>query len=280
MISPFDWKDRTLLVTGGTRGIGLHTALTFARAGARVVITWRWGGSEDSAREAFLSRGLPAPQILQADAGNPDDTTRLLSELRREHDRVDGLISNVALAARVQGPQDYKLRGLQRSIEYTAWPLAAYTTRIHELFGTWPSYVVGLSSFGTTRVGPGYDFVAASKAVLETLIRYLAWHLGPHGVHVNGVTCGMVRTESARDIGGPDTQAFVDWHERAIGPLPWVDPDAVARAIYALCSGWLDGVNGQILPIDDGSQTFAEGRFGLYLAARAAGLTHDSGGKT
>lgn len=263
-MTPYDWRDRTVLITGGTRGIGLETALTFARAGARLVLTWRWGGDEDQARARFLAEGLPAPRIERADVAQAEDTERLLQAIRSDADRIDGFISNVALAARVGGLEDYRLRGLQRSIEYTSWPLAAYTLRIHEVFGSWPAYIIALSSFGTTRLSLGYDFVAASKAVLETMVRYLSWHLREHGVRVNAVTCGPARTESARDIGGDELAAFIAWHEQHLGPLQLVEPTTIAHAIFGLCSGWMDGINGQIVTVDDGRFTFAENRFGLY----------------
>jgi NAD(P)-dependent dehydrogenase (short-subunit alcohol dehydrogenase family) len=264
---PFDWNGRTVLVTGGTRGIGLETALTFGRAGARVALTYRWGGSEDEALARFAAEGLAAPRIVQADVASEADTDRLLAELKNDTDRIDGFVSNVALASLVRGLDDYKLRGLQRSIEYTAWPLVAYTMRIHAACGAYPRYVVGLSSLGNTHVGLHYDFVAASKAVLESLLRYLAWRLGPEGVRVNGVTCGLVRTESSVGAGGEEYAAFEAWHERVIGPIPYVAAEHVARAIFGLCSGWMDGLNGQIVTVDDTSMTFAENRYGLYRAS-------------
>lgn len=263
----FDWRDRAVLVTGGTRGIGLETALAFGRAGARVIVTYRWGGSEAAALARFQDEGLPAPRIARADVADAAQTTALLTSLRSDYERIDGFVSNVAMAAQVRGLDDYKLRGLTRSIEYTAWPLVAYTRGIHEIFGAWPRYVVGVSSLGVGQIGLHYDFVAASKAVLETFIRYLAWRLGPEGVRVNGVTAGPARTESAIAIAGPELGAFLEWHEAAIGPIPFVRPEHVAGAIFALCGGWLDGLNGQILTVDDGSSTFACNRFGLFLSS-------------
>ncbi len=263
----FDWRDRAVLVTGGTRGIGLETALTFARAGARTILTYRWGGSEDDALARFSAEGLAAPRVIRADVARDEDTAALMEALRAEFHPIDGFVSNVALATRVRGLPDYKLRSLVRSIEYTSWPLVTYTQRIHEAFGAWPRYVIALSSFGTTRLTPQYDFVAASKAVLETLVPYLAYRLGPEGVRVNAVTCGLVDTTSSMGVGGEELAAFQAWHARAVGPIPFVKPDAVAGAIFALCSGWMDGLNGQIVRVDDGSMTFAENRYGLFRAS-------------
>jgi NAD(P)-dependent dehydrogenase (short-subunit alcohol dehydrogenase family) len=265
-MNAYSWKDRAVLVTGGTRGIGLETALAFGRAGARTILTYRWGGSEEEAAARFAAENLASPRIFRADASRDDDTVALMTALKADFDRIDGFVSNVSVASRVRDLSDYKLKNLVRSIEYTSWPLVAYTQRIHETFGVHPRYITAVSSLGTERLGMSYDFVAASKSVLETMLRYLAYRLGPEGVHVNAVTCGLVRTESSVGVGGEEFEAFEAWHERCIGPIPYVRADAVAGAIFGLCSGWMDGLNGQILTVDDSTMTFADGRYGLYRA--------------
>lgn len=234
----FDWKGKVVLVTGGTRGIGLETALCFARAGARPVITWCWGGSEDSAIARFRAEGLPDPRLERADVGRESDTERLMRSLKADMDGIDAFISNVSVAAMVKSMEDYKLRALLRSIEYTSWPMVAYTQQIQATFGRWPRYVVALSSFGTQQLAMNYDFVAASKAVVESLIPYLAWRLGPEGVRVNGLTCGLAKTESSVGVAGTEFEAFEQWHLKAIGPIPYVDTQDVANALFGLCSGW------------------------------------------
>lgn len=263
----FDWRDRAVLVTGGTRGIGLETALAFGRHGARTILTYRWGGSEEEAARRFSSEDLPAPVIVRADASREDDTLALMETLKADFDRVDALVSNVSVASRVRDLADYKLKNLVRTIEYTTWPLVAYTQAIHATFGVHPRYIVAVSSLGTERLGMSYDFVAASKAALEGLVPYLAWRLRPDGVRVNAVTCGLVRTESSVGVGGEEFESFEAWHHEAIGPIPYVEAGAIAGAIFGLCSGWMDGLNGQIITVDDGTMTFADGRYGLYRAS-------------
>src|SRR5262249_61210860 len=66
-------------------------------------------------------------------------------------------------------------RGLAAAIDYTAWPLVSYTRAAKEIFGSYPRYVVGISSEGIESYHINYDIVAASKAVLETLCRYRPW---------------------------------------------------------------------------------------------------------
>src|SRR5260370_31254651 len=94
-------------------------------------------------------------------------------------------------------------------------------------------YIVGLD-LGATVAWPAYDWMGVAKAGLESLARYLARDLGPHGVRVNLVAAGPVRTMAAKSI--PGFSAFEEaWAPRA--PLGWdvTDPNrAVAKAFLAL----------------------------------------------
>ena len=74
---------RCVLVTGGTRGIGLATGLAFGRLGASAVLTHRWGSAdEDAIRVAFAEAGAPEPDIVEADAGHGPDLDALLARGR------------------------------------------------------------------------------------------------------------------------------------------------------------------------------------------------------
>jgi len=144
-----DFRDRVVLVTGGTMGVGLATALAFAERGAACWLTYRWGSAdEDEVRARFAAIGAPAPRLVLADAASNEDTDALLAEIRACHDRVDAFISNVSGAPVVGDLADYSPRGLFKSIEYSAWPMVEYTRRIKAVFGAYPRYVVGMSSTG------------------------------------------------------------------------------------------------------------------------------------
>jgi NAD(P)-dependent dehydrogenase (short-subunit alcohol dehydrogenase family) len=244
-----DFRGRTVLITGGTRGIGRATSLAFARLGAHCVLTHKWGSAEASeVNDAFLAASGREPLIVEADAGNEEDTISLVDRLKGSFSSIDVFVSNVALAQLTPSMDEYARRDLLRSIEYSAWPLAAYTTRLRAAFGRPPRYVIGLSSAGPDTYIPNYDLVACSKAVLETLCRYMAHHLAGEDCRVNIVRAGMVRTDSLVATLGAARVAELE----SRSPKSFLEAEEVADAIVGLCSGWFDAMSGQVINVDRG----------------------------
>jgi NAD(P)-dependent dehydrogenase (short-subunit alcohol dehydrogenase family) len=256
-----DLRGKCILITGGTMGIGLATGLAFARQGARVTLTHKWGSADDDdVRSHFIQEGLEPPQIVAADASRDEDTEELLKKLRFDFDAVEVFVSNVSMALVVKSLDDYSKRSLFKSIEYSAWPFFEYTRRIRDVFGRYPRYVIGLSSGGPDHFHANYDFVAASKALMEVLCRYMNYRLFGEDVRLNVVRARAVRTESLRATFGPDFEEFLD---RANMARDFIAAEEVAQAILALCSGLMDGVSGQVLMIDRGG-TFRDTLMRLY----------------
>jgi NAD(P)-dependent dehydrogenase (short-subunit alcohol dehydrogenase family) len=256
-----DLKGKCVLITGGTMGIGLATALSFARQGARLVLTNKWGTADEADIQAqFSQEKLAAPLIMSADVSQDADTDLLLTELRKEFDAVEVFVSNVSMALVVKSLDDYSKRSLFKSIEYSAWPLFAYTRTIREVFGKYPRYIIGLSSGGPDHYHVNYDFVAASKAVMEVLCRYMNYRLFEEDVRINIVRAWAARTESLRATFGAEFENFL---ERANMARNFMEPQEIADAILALCSGLMDGVSGQVLMIDRGT-TFRDNTMRLF----------------
>jgi len=263
-----DFAGKIVLITGGTKGIGRACALAFARLGAHCWLTHRWGSAdEDELRAAFAAVGGPAPHIVEADASKKGDTKALLDAMREAGvERVDVLISNVAMVVRGEGFDAHAKRSLIKSLEYSAWPFVDYIHQIHASFGSYPSYAVAMSSDGPDQHYPGYDYVAVAKSVLETFVRYMATHLREHEVKVNALRTRQVPTESYAQIFGEQNTGIAERFSEFA-----VTPEEVAATTVSLCSGLFDSFSGQVLQLDRGA-SFVDNimTMGARLLATAA----------
>jgi NAD(P)-dependent dehydrogenase (short-subunit alcohol dehydrogenase family) len=264
-----DLGGKTALITGGTRGIGLASALALAEAGAQVLLTYKWGSADlEKAAGEFEARGAPRPLFYEADAAAEEDTARLMEEISSTARKVDIFVSNVSFSLRTLSLADYKKRSLFKTLEYSTWPLIDYTRRIKEKFGSYPRYVLGISSDGPDHFYPGYDFVAASKALLEFFSRYLSVHLLAEGSRVNVLRFGTVDTESFRAIFGKEFFTYLSAH--GVPESQVLTPAECGKAVLAMCSGLLDAVSGQIISVDYGLP-FRDNAMGQYLSERSSG---------
>jgi enoyl-[acyl-carrier-protein] reductase (NADH) len=248
-----DFRGSTALVTGGTMGIGLETALDLAGRGARCALTYKWGtADEDEVCRRFADKGASKPLIIRADVSNAEDTSVLMRELRKNWERVDIFVSNVSAALVVKGLKDYSLQGLSKAVEYSEWPTFAYTSQIRECFGRYPRYVVAMPSTGPDSYAKGHDFVASAEAVIETLCRYMSYQLYDEDIRINVVRSRAVRTMSFRDTFGD----FEEFARRFVREGHYIDAKEVSSCVVALCSGLLDGMRGQVITVDRGTAFF------------------------
>lgn len=250
-----DFSGKVVLITGGTRGIGLESGYSFGKRGALCVLTYSWGDHDEKAITAdFEKRGAPKPIFVQADVSNNEDTKALLEQLKKQGiSKIDIFISNVSAAQVVNSFEDYSLKGLKKSISYSAWPMVSYSKEIFAAFGHYPKYIIGVSSTGPTDYSIGYDFVAASKTVMEVFVKYINYRLRGHDVCINAVRSRAIKTQSLENTFGKD---LADFAKKFVPDNYWIQPEELSEAIVALCSGYCDTITGQIITVDKGTSFF------------------------
>ena len=265
-----DFTDKAVLVTGGTKGIGLACALALGARGAHCYLTYKWGSADlDGVRAAFAEAGAPEPVIMEADAGDEDDTVRVIERISQDHDAVEVLVSNVAFALVTKGGfEDYKLRSLLQSLNYSTWPMVGYFQTIDRCLGSKPRYVIGISSDAPDTYIPGYDFAAVTKAVMETFCRYMATQLLDDDCRVNVLRARGVITDSLRQTFGEEFEPF---HKKYFGERFFISCEEVGDAVLALCSGLMDGVSGQVIQLDRGV-AFCDNLYRLFEDREQYGL--------
>ena len=247
-----DLQGQNVLITGGTKGIGLAAARYFAQAGAQVYLTYKWGSADlETTKDEFNKElNVLLPIFIRADVSREEDTSEVMSQIAQHCPYLDIFISNVGFALKTDNLDDYKKRSLYKTLDYSSWPMIDYCQKAKKQFGKYPRYVLGVSSNGPEHYYPGYDFVAASKAMLEFFGRYLAVHLQKEGSCVNVVRFGTVQTESFELIFG---KKFFDFaQQNGVKPELQLLPEQCGRVLFALCSGLFDAMNGQLIQVDHG----------------------------
>src|SRR5918997_660135 len=180
----------SVLVTGGSRGIGKAIALRLARDGATRVAIGYLRADRPAEETAAELRALGAEPVLVR--GNVS-SERVQQEVRRLG-ALDIVVHNAATG--VIRP------ALETEDKHWDWTLSANARALLSLVrAAAPSMpegssVVGVSSLGSTRVLDNYVLVGTSKAALEAVVRYLAVELSPRGIRVNAVSAGVVDTDA------------------------------------------------------------------------------------
>lgn len=231
--------------------IAFATAEQLQRCGAEIVLT-SFGRARRLTERAALKLPLP-PEVLELDVNNPDDYPPLVQQLREWWGGVDGVVHAVAYA-----PEDAlggKFLSAPTSSALTAFQTSAVSLRelsvaLLPLMNEGGGAIVGLD-FDATVAWPIYDWMGVAKAGLESVSRYLARDLGPHGIRVNLVSAGPLKTIAAGGIPGFERLADA-WGKQA--PLGWdvKDPGPVADAVCFLLSDASRAISGEILHVDGG----------------------------
>ena len=256
-----DFSGKVVLITGGTRGIGLQIGLSFAKRGALCILTYNWGDhDEDAIFKSFEENNATKPLFFQADASKNDDTKTLLEQIKQIVPKIDIFISNVSVASSVTSFEDLSLKGLKQSISYSTWPMVGYTKEIYKTFGFYPKYIIGISSTGPDNYSMGYDYVAASKSILEVFVKYLNYHLRAHEVCINVVRSRAIKTKSLEDTFGKELSDFA---KKFIPENYWIEPEELSEAIVGLCSGYCDSISGETITVDKGT-TFFDNLMEIY----------------
>jgi enoyl-[acyl-carrier protein] reductase III len=235
-------EGSSVLVTGGTRGIGLAIAVRLVRGGAARAVLGYMRNDAAADEAAALVQEAGAEAVLVRGEVSKE---RVVAELA-SHGPYRVVVHNAATG--VIRP------ALETEDKHWDWTLNANARALLSLArATAPSMeagssIVAISSLGSERVLDNYVLIGTSKAALESIVRYLAVELAP-AIRVNAVSAGVVDT-GALDYFPNREEMLASVTRTPAGRL--VEADDIAAAVAFLCSDDAQMIRGQTLVVDGG----------------------------
>jgi NAD(P)-dependent dehydrogenase (short-subunit alcohol dehydrogenase family) len=248
-------NNKIALVTGGSRGLGKDMALSIARKGIDVILTYRSeeAGARDTVQQvqALGRQAAALPLDLSASGAATAFVPQLLSLLQNEFDgrKIDFLVNNAGIGGTLpfgsvtEEQFDEFLNVHFKGVYFLTQSLLP---SLNDGGG-----IINIST-GTTRfVNPGYSVYASMKGAIEVFTRYLAKELGARGIRANVVAPGPIET----DFNGAAIRNNPQLKERlsAMTPLGRVGrADDIGSVVAFLCSDDAKWVNAQRIEVSGG----------------------------
>jgi len=251
-------QRKTLVISGGTRGIGRAIVLAFAKEGVNVAFTYNSNAelAEEQAQALEKEFGIKA-KAYPLNILHPEEFKGVFEAIDQDFDRVDFFISNAIISGRavVGGYTKFmklKPKGINNIFTATvnAFVVGAQEAakRMEKVGG---GSIISLSSTGNLVYIENYSGHGTCKAAVEAMVRYAATELGSKGIRVNAISGGPIETDALR--------AFTNYEEvkdktAELSPLNRMGkPEDMAGACVFLCSEKASWVTGHTLIIDGGT---------------------------
>jgi NAD(P)-dependent dehydrogenase (short-subunit alcohol dehydrogenase family) len=243
-------EGKVVLVTGGSRGIGLELTRALLEQGARVAICGRKQEGLDRAKD-----GLAAEDRLlavRAHVAREEEVQHLFDATAGHFGRLDVLVNNVGMNLLTGAFIDTELAVWQKIIDSNLTGAFLCSRRAAKIMReSKKGKIVSISSIAGRRAAPGMGIYGIAKAGIEMMTQVLALELSPYNIQVNAVAPGMVRTDFSKPFWS--NEEILAQAVKAIPLGRIAEPADVVNVVLFLCSDLSDYITGQTIRVDGGS---------------------------
>ncbi|MBN1300043.1 MAG: 3-oxoacyl-ACP reductase FabG [Melioribacteraceae bacterium] len=242
---------RTVLITGGSRGIGASCVELFAKAGADIAFTYK---NNEEAAAQLVSRYNFEIRIksYRVNIESADEIERCVRSIKREFGRIDVLINNAGIwkSGKIE---EINLEDWNETININLAGVFLFTRFVVPIMKENRSgRIINIASTAGQRGEPYYAHYAASKGGVISMTKSLAVELAPFGIHTNCIAPGWVYTDmTSRELDdekmGKKIKDYIPLGRAAY-------PEEIAGPALFLSSSLADHINGEILNVNGGSE--------------------------
>jgi enoyl-[acyl-carrier protein] reductase I len=246
-------EGKTGLVMGvaNKRSIAWGIANALNQAGARLVLTYQSERLGENVRD--LAPSLNNPLLVQCDVSSDEQIHTMVERVTAEVGHLDFLVHALAFAPReaLDGMYaDTKRDDFKTALDVSAYSLVTVSRALMPLMQGRQSSIITLTYLGSERVVQNYNVMGVAKAALEASVRYLANDLGPHGIRVNAISAGPIKTLASSAVGGISN--MIRLHAERAPLRKAVELDEVGDTALFLVSPMSRGITGEVIYVDGG----------------------------
>lgn len=242
--------EKVVVVTGGSRGIGLELAGQLLKEKAKVAICARKQDGLDAAADEL--KGGDSLLAVPAHIAREEEVEVLFEQTKARFGRVDVLINNVGMNLLTPSVVEASAETWKKIIDTNltgTYYCSRTAAKIMKEQGK--GKIVNVSSLAACRAAPGMGIYGIAKAGIEMLTRVLAAELAPDNIQVNAVSPCMVKTGFSAPFWSNE-----DVHEEIVKGIPMgrlAETADVVHPVLFLCSNGSDFITGQVIAVDGGA---------------------------
>lgn len=236
-------SQRIVLITGGSEGMGLATAVRFAEAGDQVIVSGR-----SHAKLNKVKKHHPNIYTISSDISISEDRKSLISEVKDRFGKIDVLFSNVGvgLFKPLEEITEEEFDNLSNVNYKGTFFILQESLRVMSEGGR----IIVNASWTHIRGMKNCSLYGSTKAALSYMVKSLAFELADRGINVNAVSPGYINTaQFNEDLIGEET---AQKSKRHVPMQRFGKPEEIANTVYFLASEQASYINGQDLVIDGG----------------------------